>query len=58
MKREQIRIRCNKETKARFKKLAADFKTYEDAIIAYIKIYNNYPDLFRMASVEIEPQVK
>jgi hypothetical protein len=46
MKTEQIRIRCSEETRLRFKRVAANFKTYEEAIIAFIELYESHPYLF------------
>jgi len=44
---DQIRVRCLKTTKTEFKKVAANFKDQEEAILAFIKAYNQYPWVFK-----------
>jgi len=38
-KLERIRIRCDRETYVEFKKIAAEFKTQEEALKALISLY-------------------
>lgn len=45
-KTEMVRFRCSLNTKREFKKVATDFKNSEEAILAFIKAYNQYPSLF------------
>ena len=42
-----LRIRCKRDTYVRFKKVAAEFKDYEDALIKLISIAELYPDLLK-----------
>jgi len=44
---DQIRIRCDSSTKIAFKKVAAEFRDYEEAILAFVKAFNEKPWVFR-----------
>ena len=43
-KEEQIRIRCESETKTKFKRLAAEFDDYEQCINKLIDFYEKNRD--------------
>ena len=36
-----LRIRCTKETLIRFKKVAAEFRTYEDCLKKLLEVYED-----------------
>jgi hypothetical protein len=44
---DQIRVRCSHTTKIEFKKVVAEFKDQEEAILAFIKAYKQYPWVFK-----------
>ena len=43
----QIRIRCTEEVRVEFKKVAADFGSYQHAIKSFIDAYKRNPNLFK-----------
>ena len=53
----QIRVRCSSQTKKQFKKVAVDFKNSEEAILAFVKAYNQYPWVFKEVVVA-KPSMK
>ena len=56
-KNTQIRVRCSSQTKKGFKKVAVDFKDYEETILAFIKAYSQYPWVFKEV-VAAKPSIK
>lgn len=47
----KIQIRCSEELRVEFKKVAAEFGSYQDAIKAFIEAYKRNPNLFKYRKV-------
>lgn len=45
--RTTLKIRCSKELFRKFKRIAADYDTYEKALVAIIKHHKRYSEPFK-----------
>lgn len=57
-KTEKIVIRCTVDTLIDFKKLAAEFPNYEEAIKSFIEVFNKNAYLFPRRIRKVGPQIK